>query len=190
MCKGRSSMSQGSRARLRSGMLVPIAMIVGIAIAGAARATNSELERELQRELHRMPPPALLPTPATLACYERLAKISHYAPLPIQSEPAQCATVDLVRLDRVTDARPDASGGQPAGGAPVQHGRGGGAVHARRRRPRRRRARRAACGGHRPRFHTSAAAATASPAPSCRSTARATRSTSAPSSFATARCST
>ena len=49
-----------------------------------------------------MPPPALLPTPATLACYERLAKISHYAPLPIQSEPAQCATIDLVRLDRMT----------------------------------------------------------------------------------------
>jgi hypothetical protein len=44
----------------------------------------------------------LLPTPATLACYERLARISHYAPLPIQSDPAQCATVDLVRLDRVT----------------------------------------------------------------------------------------
>ena len=99
-------MSQGSRSRLLLTMLLPMAMIVGI--AGAAQAANSELERELQRELHRMPPPALLPTPATLACYERLAKISHFAPLPIQSEPAQCATVDLVRLDRVTDARPDA----------------------------------------------------------------------------------
>jgi hypothetical protein len=77
-----------------------MAMIFGN--AGGAGASNSELERELWRELHRMPPPALLPTPATLACYERLAKISHYAPLPIQSEPAQCATVDLVRLDRVT----------------------------------------------------------------------------------------
>ena len=39
---------------------------------GAAR--SSELERELQRELHRMPPPALLPTPETLACYERLGQ--------------------------------------------------------------------------------------------------------------------
>jgi hypothetical protein len=92
-------MSQGSRSKLLLTMLLPMAMTVG---AGAAPAANSELERELQRELHRMPPPALLPTPATLACYERLAKISHYAPLPIQSEPAQCATVDLVRLDRVT----------------------------------------------------------------------------------------
>ena len=100
-------MSQCSRAKLVVGILVPIAMIVAmivgmvVGMAGAAAASNSELERELRRELRRMPPPALLPTPATLACYERLAKISHYAPLPIQSEPAQCATVDLVRLDRV-----------------------------------------------------------------------------------------
>ena len=92
-------MSHCRRAKLVFGILVPIAMMVGV--AAAAAASNSELERELKRELHRMPPPALLPTPATLACYERLAKISHYAPLPIQSEPAQCATVDLVRLDRV-----------------------------------------------------------------------------------------
>jgi len=81
-------------------MLLPLAMIVGM--AGASQAANSELERELQRELHRMPPPTLLPTPATLACYERLGKISRFAPLPIQSEPAQCATIDLVRLERVT----------------------------------------------------------------------------------------
>ncbi|MEA3024945.1 MAG: hypothetical protein QOF91_230 [Alphaproteobacteria bacterium] len=96
-------MSQSNRIRRIPGMLVPMAMIVGMTfgMAGMAAASNSELERELQRELHRMPPPALLPTPATLACYERLARISHYAPLPIQSEPAQCATVDLVRLDRV-----------------------------------------------------------------------------------------
>ena len=93
-------MSQGSRSKLLLTMLLPMAMIIGI--AGASQAANSELERELQRELHRMPPPALLPTQATLACYERLAKISRFAPLPIQSEPAQCATVDLVRLDRVT----------------------------------------------------------------------------------------
>src|SRR4051794_38484750 len=92
-------MSHCRRAKLVLGILMPIAMIVGV--AGAVAASNSELERELKRELHRMPPPALLPTPATLACYERLAKISQYAPLPIQSEPAQCATVDLVRLDRV-----------------------------------------------------------------------------------------
>jgi hypothetical protein len=93
-------MSQGSRSKLLLTMLLPMAMIIGA--AGVARAASSELERELQRELHRMPPPALLPTPATLACYERLARISRFAPLPIQSEPAQCATVDLVRLDRVT----------------------------------------------------------------------------------------
>ncbi len=83
-------MSQGSRSNLLLTMLLPMAMIIGI--AGASQAANSELERELQRELHRMPPPALLPTPATLACYERLAKISRFAPLPIQSEP--CAMRD------------------------------------------------------------------------------------------------
>jgi len=71
------------------------------AVASMAQASNSELERELLRELHKMPPPATLPLPETLACYERLGKIAQFAPLPIQSEPAQCATVDLVRLDRV-----------------------------------------------------------------------------------------
>ena len=80
-------MSQGSRSNLLLTMLLPMAMIIGI--AGASQAANSELERELQRELHRIPPPALLPTQATLACYERLAKISRFAPLPIQSEPAK-----------------------------------------------------------------------------------------------------
>jgi hypothetical protein len=89
-------MPQHSRIRLA---LVTMALIVGAAVA--AQATESELERELARELNRMPPPALLPAPETLACYERLAAIARYAPLPIQSEPAQCATVDLVRLDRV-----------------------------------------------------------------------------------------
>ena len=92
-------MPQNSRTRLAFGMFASLAMAVGA--TAAARATESELERELLRELHKMPPPATLPLPETLACYERLAKISHYAPLPIQSEPAQCATIDLVRLDRV-----------------------------------------------------------------------------------------
>jgi hypothetical protein len=85
----------------RASILMPAAMAAIIGMVGAARASNSELERELQRELHRMPPAATLPTPATLACYERLARISRYAPLPIQSDPPQCATIDLVRLDRV-----------------------------------------------------------------------------------------
>ena len=93
-------MSRGYRSKLVLAALVPLALAASA--PGSAAAGNSELEHELQRELHRMPPPALLPTPATLACYERLAKISHFTPLPIQSEPAQCATVDLVRLDRVT----------------------------------------------------------------------------------------
>lgn len=88
-----------SRARLVLGIFMLLAMAIGM--SGATRAVESELERELRRELHRMPPPALLPTPATLACYERLAKISRYVPLPIQAEPAQCATADLVRIDRV-----------------------------------------------------------------------------------------
>ena len=55
------------------------------AVASMAQASNSELERELLRELHKMPPPATLPLPETLACYERLGKIAQFAPLPIQS---------------------------------------------------------------------------------------------------------
>ena len=104
----------------------------------AARVAQAEQLRARARASARAAPDAAAGhccrPPATLACYERLAKISHFAPLPIQSEPAQCATVDLVRLDRVTDARPDRGGGQSAAGAPVQHGGGGGGVDPRRRR--------------------------------------------------------
>jgi hypothetical protein len=92
-------MPQRSRTSLVVRMLMPMALVLGI--AGTAPASQSELDRELQRELNKMPPPATLPTPETLACYERLAKIARFAALPIQPEPAQCATVDLVRLDRV-----------------------------------------------------------------------------------------
>lgn len=93
-------MSNHNRATLFLGILVA-ALTATAAAATSANANKSELERELQRELHKLPPPATLPTPETLACYERLARISHFAPLPIRPEPAQCATVDLVRLDRV-----------------------------------------------------------------------------------------
>jgi hypothetical protein len=73
-----------------------------LALVTPAYASNtSELQHELDRELHKMPPAATLPTPQTLACYERLGKIARFAPLPIRPEPAQCATIDLVRLDRV-----------------------------------------------------------------------------------------
>jgi hypothetical protein len=92
-------MPQRRRTNLAVRMLMPMALVLGI--AGTAPASQSELDRELQRELNKMPPPATLPTPETLACYERLAKIARFAALPIQPEPAQCATVDLVRLDRV-----------------------------------------------------------------------------------------
>jgi hypothetical protein len=78
--------------------LAVAALIVAVDVA---QARDSDLEQELQRELHKMPPPATLPLPETLACYERLAAIARYQPLPIRSEPAQCATIDLVRLDRV-----------------------------------------------------------------------------------------
>ena len=50
------------------------------AVSSMAQASNSELERELQRELHKMPPPATLPLPETLACYERLGKIAQFSP--------------------------------------------------------------------------------------------------------------
>lgn len=69
--------------------------------APALATTKSELERELYRELHRMPPAAVIPSPETVACYERLGKIARFAPLPIRVEPAQCARFDIVRLDRI-----------------------------------------------------------------------------------------
>lgn len=36
-----------------------------------------------------------------LACYERLAAVAQYAPVPMQPEPAQCAAIDLVRFGKV-----------------------------------------------------------------------------------------
>jgi hypothetical protein len=68
----------------------------------AAPTDDSELTHELYRELHKMPPPAALPGPETLACYQRLAKLATFHPLPITPEPAQCAAYDLVRIERVT----------------------------------------------------------------------------------------
>ena len=44
--------------------------------ARPACAATSELQHELYRELHKMPPAAMLPTPETRACYERLGKIA------------------------------------------------------------------------------------------------------------------
>jgi hypothetical protein len=68
-----------------------------LAAAGVAYA-SPELEPQLSTQVA---PAVSGPTPQTLACYERLGKIARFAPLPIRPEPAQCATVDLVRLDRV-----------------------------------------------------------------------------------------
>jgi hypothetical protein len=63
------------------------------------------LEHELYREMHRGPqlplPPPPEPSAEALACYERLATVAHFVPFPMQTEPAQCAVPDLVRLDRV-----------------------------------------------------------------------------------------
>jgi hypothetical protein len=74
--------------------------VVGYAVA--APIDNSELAHELHRELHKMPPKAVLPGPDTLACYQRLAKVATFHPLPVTPEPSQCAAYDLVRLERIT----------------------------------------------------------------------------------------
>jgi hypothetical protein len=76
-------------------------MFAAVTGAAAAPSANSELARELYRELHKMPPAALIPSRETLACYERLGKISRFTPVPIRVEPAQCARFDMVRLDRI-----------------------------------------------------------------------------------------
>lgn len=84
-------------------------VLVVAAIAGTcdvARAVMSELEHELYRELHRgpqLPPlPPAEPPAEVLACYERLATVAQYAPVPFQAEPAQCAANDLVRVTKIT----------------------------------------------------------------------------------------
>ncbi len=84
-------------------MIVAAAMIAGA--PDVARASISELDRELYRELHRRPqlplPPPAVPPAEVLACYERLAAVAQYAPVAMQPEPVQCAAIDLVRLSKV-----------------------------------------------------------------------------------------
>lgn len=70
--------------------------------AAAGPAENSEQAHEHYRELHKTPPKAELPGPDTLACYQRLAKVATFHPLPITLEPSQCASYDLVRIERIT----------------------------------------------------------------------------------------
>jgi hypothetical protein len=81
-----------------------LALLIPVASHGAAGSLTeqSELAHELYRELHKLPPRAALPGPETLACYQRLAKIAAFHPLPITPEPSQCAAYDLVRMERVT----------------------------------------------------------------------------------------
>jgi len=83
-------------------LLLPLAFGVGVAAASAAGTPSLELERELYRELHKMPPAAVFPSAEIQACYDRLGKIANFAPVPIRVEPSQCARFDMVRLDRVT----------------------------------------------------------------------------------------
>lgn len=90
---------------LRATLVFCAVMLFSPAAWGAvavAPTTNSELAHELYRELHKLPPPAVLPGPDTLACYQRLAKLATFHPLPITPEPAQCAAYDLLRIERVT----------------------------------------------------------------------------------------
>jgi hypothetical protein len=77
------------------------AMAATAGLADTVLAATSELQRELYRELHKMPPAAIIPDRATRACYERLGKIAQFTAIPIRAEPAQCARFDMVRLDRI-----------------------------------------------------------------------------------------
>jgi hypothetical protein len=76
-------------------------MAVTAGLANAALAVTSELEHELYRELHKMPPAAVFPDPGTRACYERLGRIAQFTAIPIRIEPSKCARFDMVRLDRI-----------------------------------------------------------------------------------------
>jgi len=83
-------------------LLLPLALGAGVAAASAASTTPLELERELYRELHKMPPAAVFPSAETRACYDRLGKVARFTPVPIRVEPTQCARFDMVRLDSIT----------------------------------------------------------------------------------------
>jgi hypothetical protein len=93
-------MSQRRRAGLML-LLLPLVLGAGVAEAFAAGTPELELQRELYRELHKMPPAAVFPSAETQACYDRLGKVAHFIPVPIRVEPSQCARFDMVRLDRV-----------------------------------------------------------------------------------------
>ncbi len=89
--------------RLRAPSAAFLFLLVTTAGAAVAASTDrAELVHELYRELHKMPPAAVLPGPETLACYQRLAKLAEFHPLPITPEPSHCAAYDLVRIERVT----------------------------------------------------------------------------------------
>lgn len=90
--------------RRRWTVALQLALAVGTASAAPLtrqELTKLDLERELYRELHKLPPPAELPTAETRACYERLGRIARFTPVPIRVEPSQCARYDMVRLDGV-----------------------------------------------------------------------------------------
>jgi|tagenome__1003787_1003787.scaffolds.fasta_scaffold20909512_1 hypothetical protein len=82
-------------------LLLSVALGAGVAAASAAGTPELELQRELYRELHKLPPAAVFPSAETQACYDRLGKVANFAPVPIRVEPSQCARFDMVRLDRV-----------------------------------------------------------------------------------------
>ncbi len=81
--------------------MLPLALGVSVAAAAAAGTSDLELQRELYRELHKMPPAAAFPSAETQACYDRLGKVARFTPVPIRVEPAQCARFDMVQLDRI-----------------------------------------------------------------------------------------
>ena len=92
-------MPQNSRTRLVLGVL---ASLVAVGTTAAARATKVRAPSVsccANCTRCRRPPRCrcLRRLPATSAS----PRFRTIAPLPIQSEPAQCATIDLVRLDRI-----------------------------------------------------------------------------------------
>src|SRR6185369_6680999 len=93
-------MRQRRRAGLKS-LMLPLALGASVAAAAAAGTSDLELQRELYRELHKMPPAAVFPSSETLACYDRLGKVARFTPVPIRVEPTQCARFDMVQFDRV-----------------------------------------------------------------------------------------
>lgn len=85
---------------MRAHHLVIILLLGGAITTFGGSITANELSHSRGVQ-HNISTAASEPTNETLACYERLRKIAHFAARPAVSEPVECAVYDLIQLDRI-----------------------------------------------------------------------------------------